>query len=378
MFPHVTSMEREYDLLDYTWYYRSKVLLNVVPPILILIGTVGNSLSFLVLMRCAMRNVGAYNYLAALSVADTLVLYIGLLRMWIGQMTGYDVKNESDVACKVINVVNYTVSDYSVWLLIAVTVERYIVTVHALHSKSMCTKSRARIVMLAIFILLLLVNSHFLFTTEVQHMSGPLDSECNGAEGFQVLAEKVWPWVDAAIYSFVPFIVIITLNVRIICQVSRAVKRRQGLLHVTESYESALPLKTSSTSASVRHSASENSTRITVMLLTISFTFLLTTLPMNVTMIVTSFAASDASMEQAVKFKFARTVTELLMYTNHSINFFLYLLTGHKFRQQLAAMFRVRRRPISRSYSDVEKTNQTELNTLKPPPLSCRVTYAHG
>ena len=68
----------------------------------------------------------------------------------MGHITGYDVKNESDVACKVINILNYTVSDYSVWLLIAVTVERYIVTVHALHSKSMCTKSRARIVMLTV------------------------------------------------------------------------------------------------------------------------------------------------------------------------------------------------------------------------------------
>ena len=126
--------------------------------------------------------------------------------------------------------------------------------------------------MLAIFILLLLVNSHFLFTTELQHMSGPLDSECNGAEGFQVLAEKIWPWVDAAIYSFVPFIVIITLNVRIVYHISRAMKRRRRLLE-TSSSESPETSLTSQGVSSTSQRRSENSTRITVMLLTICLRF---------------------------------------------------------------------------------------------------------
>ena len=35
------------------------------------------------------------------------------------------------------------------------------------------------------------------------------------------------------------------------------------------------------------------------------------------------------------KFILIRTITELLMYLNHSMNFFLYCATGKKFRQQL-------------------------------------------
>ena len=47
-------------------------------PILLSIGTIGNLLSFIVLIQ--MRQHSVYRYLTFMSVADTIVLYIGLLR----------------------------------------------------------------------------------------------------------------------------------------------------------------------------------------------------------------------------------------------------------------------------------------------------------
>ena len=35
-----------------------------------------------------------------------------------------------------------------------------------------------------------------------------------------------------------------------------------------------------------------------------------------------------------------RVVTAVIMFTNHGVNFFLYLLTGPRFRQELACIFR--------------------------------------
>lgn len=78
------------------------------------------------------------------------------------------------------------------------------------------------------------------------------------------------------------------------------------------------------------------------MLLTISFTFLVTTLPLTVVSIAAAFvgrtggAAADAVTES--RFELARTIAELLMYANHAINFYLYCATGQKFRHQLIWM----------------------------------------
>lgn len=47
-------------------------------PVLLAVGTVGNFLSFIVLIQ--MRQHSVYQYLTFMSLADTVVLYIGLLR----------------------------------------------------------------------------------------------------------------------------------------------------------------------------------------------------------------------------------------------------------------------------------------------------------
>jgi len=62
------------------------------------------------------------------------------------------------------------------------------------------------------------------------------------------------------------------------------------------------------------------------MLLTISFTFLATTLPLTVVSIAAAFVGRTGGPDAltASRFELARTIAELLMYANHAINFYLY------------------------------------------------------
>ncbi len=48
----------------------------------------------------------------------------GLFRLWVGELTGTDVRDLSDASCKLINMLGYSASDLSAWLIIAVTFER--------------------------------------------------------------------------------------------------------------------------------------------------------------------------------------------------------------------------------------------------------------
>lgn len=121
---HIATYEEQ--LMNYTAYRLHKIILLYVPPILIILGTFGNIFSFLILKRKAMLKFSTYFYLMVLALADTLVLYVGLLRLWIAELTGYELMAQADWICKLTCVVSYTVSDFSVWLIIAVTVERYV------------------------------------------------------------------------------------------------------------------------------------------------------------------------------------------------------------------------------------------------------------
>ena len=74
---------------------------RVYPPILLVVGSLGNSMSIAVLSRKGMRRSNAAVYLIVLSVVDLLVLYTGLLRQWIRYYFNTDVRHFGPVSCKV-------------------------------------------------------------------------------------------------------------------------------------------------------------------------------------------------------------------------------------------------------------------------------------
>ena len=90
--------------------YRAHRLLQLyVPPFIIILGTFGNVFAFVILRNKAMLKFSIYFFLMVLSIADTLVLYAGLLPIWIGQLTSVVFRNLSNWTCKTSNVVGCTV-----------------------------------------------------------------------------------------------------------------------------------------------------------------------------------------------------------------------------------------------------------------------------
>ena len=80
--------------LEEFWEYRvNKLLMLYVPPILIIIGTFGNTFSFIILRRRVMTKVSSYLYLASLAAVDCVVLYVGLLKLWLAEFTGNSFHN---------------------------------------------------------------------------------------------------------------------------------------------------------------------------------------------------------------------------------------------------------------------------------------------
>ncbi|XP_060598815.1 growth hormone secretagogue receptor type 1-like [Ruditapes philippinarum] len=302
-----------------------------VPPVLLALGTFGNLLSFIIMAK-SMLKVSTYSYLAVLAIMDILVLYVGLLRMWVGQFS-MDVQHTSNAMCKLVNFLGYVSSDTSVWLIVAVTIERFIAVKFPLRAPRMCNVHRARFVILLIVTIICCINAHIIWTVELQYISNN-GTKCDASLIHLVLVKDVWPWVDAAIYSFVPFYVISILNSLIVRQVLFARKRRSQMQHVelTSKYSSFV-------NKSQLKKSNESSKKLTIMLLAVSFTFLLTTLPMNLLQIVSAFFGSVADdAKRFAQMTLGRTIVELLMYVNHSINFFLYCATGRKFRRQVKIM----------------------------------------
>lgn len=337
-------------------YQIESIILLIIPPILLILGTFGNILSFIILTRQAMRKYSTFLYLAILSISDTFVIYTGLLRLWMKELINYDITTYSDWICKLTNVLLYTVSDYSVWLLVAVTVERYVAVCHPLKAHSICRKRRATYVIISLLLILLVLNLHFLWTVEVS-----ADSQCDNAPNYVTLIEQIWPWVDAWVYSLLPSLALLIFNILIVRSVIKARKLQTDMTSYKYYADNRRP-----------GGVAEGSTRMTFMLLSISFAFLICTFPMNVTIIANHFYKHNTNMEVRYKFQLIRSVTELLMYMNHCMNFYLYCATGLKFRQQLFKLFRIKQKkkkdqqlPLKSEKTGASKVNSSFRNRSK-------------
>lgn len=122
-----------------------------------------------------------------------------------------------------------------------------------------------------------------------------------------------------------------------------------------------------------------NAVQLGVILATITIAFLITTLPMTIVVILKAFfesltspggvnlfttshshLSSSGDGRAAGRFILARTVSELLMYTNHSLNFFLYCAAGEKFRRELVALWH---RIVRRCRPKVKQRNHEIMST---------------
>ena len=317
------------DLSSYTEFRLHKAMLLYVPPILLVLGMIGNVLSFFILRHKTMTRQSTTLFLAVLSIADSLVLFIGLFRKWIGEITGLDIQHESMFLCKTITVLGYSISHYSVWLIVAVTIERFIVVCRPLQASRYCKLKRARKVVLVMIFIFLAINAHLFWTVELteQSMNRKTVLRCDAGPKFVEFIDRVWPWIDLVLYSLFPLVILLFFNTHIIRQVVRATAGRDILQNG--------PLM----KVDARRNTKDANLKLTIMLLTISFTFLATTVPMNVVMIASVVWRNEMdNPKQSAKLVLIRTISELLMYLNHSINFFLYCATGQKFRNIVLRM----------------------------------------
>ena len=185
---------------------------------------------------------------------------------------------------------------------------------------SACSMSRARLAVGILTAVVVAYNLHVFWTFHLIPRSdtnlSPL--RCGPHQDNRFMTES-YHYLNFISYSVVPFAVVLALNICIIVKIGKS-SRLLLLVNVSKALDAVLDRQ-------------QNHRRVTYMLLSISFTWLLLTLPHTVYNL-TMTENNKRINEQPHQF-LAKIVCFLLMYSNHSINFFLYCLTGKRFRREL-------------------------------------------
>jgi hypothetical protein len=274
-------------------------------PFMVIIGIVCNTLIFVIMRRRRMSHLSTCYYMGILAIADISVLLLGSSVMWLYFVNRkWSLVLQSTYACKFLSLLFYTVADVSVWIVCLMSIDRCIAVTRPLHASSICTVRRARICVVILVICILMINIHFLFT---HHLS--LDNECTSHERYEFFISHIWPWIDAAVYSALPFILLLTMNLIIVHSLFQARRSTSNL----QIYQSEITRHKNKLSTSM-------SRKLTTMLLAVTVFFLLSSFPMVCLQIYTKTHQNNSYHEMFTQL-YLKPLCETLQYSNHCVSF---------------------------------------------------------
>lgn len=244
-----------------------------------------------------------------------------------------DVRQLSGASCKLHRFILYFSMDMSAWILGIVTIERFVAV--CLPTKHRKIKTRgAALKILAALVLVQTIFNIQVFWTRGDHFQKIIDADTNEELPLHCgytskKAHFFWAhhqgWLSMAWYCAIPFTTMLIFNILII-------RKLRSLRN-----DSALSRGGSELS---KTGITQQTNSMTRMLVSVTFYFLFVTVPI---LIFTMFQSvilyqHRPTPERLAKLELADAIMTAIVYVNHSINFFLYCLTGRRFRRELQAM----------------------------------------
>ena len=246
------------------------------------------------------------------------VLLVSTLPFWVLRFSHYHIDPLLWISCQLGFFLIHFGFSYSSALLVIISVEKLFALYFPFETKTICTVKIARRVSLVTGVLFAGFNAHFFYTGKKKSTEQGTYCTYGGPEKYLIIVLNIF----GALYSYVPFVIIMLANFAIIYKFIKAtLKTTRGR---TESTNQAL---------------SKSATRGTGMLLTVSFAFIILTGPISIIHIWKEVPV------------LVKDIALVLHYLNHGINGILYCVAGTRFRNELKKMFVCRKDNHQQSFT---------------------------
>ena len=310
---------------QYIEYEVAKYLMKYVPPFLLVISLIGNCLAFLVFYRPSLRGSPTAFYFRTLALADMYVILITMLPETVLSFGSIDIVAVSRWNCRLHAWLNYIGFETAAWILVFVSFERLLGILFPLQWKRYLSVQRARVSVICLTIFIALANLSILITMDIQtsvSASGKVVKKCNiiGSGVGVWYATTIFPWIGFLLHAIIPFFLILLSNtVILMCVLHANYKRRKNL-------------------SSGQGQDKSMSSMVTILLMT-SFTYLLLTGPLCAFVLGSNWFHLQAGNQAFfAKAHLWQKTGKILMFLNHTINFFIYYISGSRFRQEFKSM----------------------------------------
>ncbi|XP_014479693.1 PREDICTED: FMRFamide receptor-like [Dinoponera quadriceps] len=308
---------QKFPTCDLTRFIIYGVLTNLIG----VFGILGNTVSMIVLSRPQMKS--SINFLLiGLASSDNMLIITAIL---IFGLTGIDTcgitlfYNYSTFVLpkifKLVFLLICTARIATVYLTLAVTVERYIAVCHPLKARSFCTYGRARMAVLVITVFSFLYNLPKFWEVELHeqiHWKYNITVYCMSVSELRKNAYYVHlyiNWLYLIVYSLFPFVSLVIFNTAIYRRVKQANKDLKKLSHQQRS-----------------------EIRLATMLLCVVIVFLICNILPLISNIFETFVEGGPP---SLMVRFGH----FLVFVNSSINFIIYIILGETFKKTFLKIF---------------------------------------
>ncbi len=320
-------------------------------PFIFVLGVIGNSL-ILIVKRGRTRQSGTHVLIKLLAAADLLVLIFGMLPEWLRAAQWLDLREAHPATCKFYKFFMYSFSDIAIWLITAFTVERFVAVCFPLKKNHFCRIGQVKVYCASLVVLAIVKNTHAFFTRgaewEVEggnktrppepdewsihvhnlthHESSYTFNESNRlhTQNHPVLVSNcgyttpanahfhfyIRPWIVFAVSNVIPLVTLIICNTSVIV----TLYHRRSAQYLGTSPDDAM-------------------NQVTAMCMAVSVAFILFYLPSMILLVGKPYWQECAQYRDG--YLIAKAINNQLLFINHSINFYLYMATGKKFREMV-------------------------------------------
>ena len=279
--------------------------------VLVPIGLVGNTLSFLVMVKPNNRKMSTCIFMATISFTDNIMMCLCLhaLLVVVLKIHGWHL-----MECKVVDFLGLFSLQNSTFQVVAMTVDKYIAIKWPHKAATYSTPRNAKIVAISFSICALIYKIYHLFLSQV------VGGQCF-AYAIDSLITRVYSWFSFVLNVVIPFTLLIHMNYVIV----KTVRSSRNMFGANDRNTAMRTKQTTMKTA-------EN--QLTIMLLLVTTLFLILLCPGYVRFIYLAFAKPDSPLEYANLMLFFQ-ISFKLYTTNSGINFLLYCISGQKFRNDL-------------------------------------------
>ena len=198
------------------------------------------------------------------------------------------------------------------------TLDKYIAIKWPHRAATYSTPRRAKMIAVGLYVFVFIYNFPHFF------LSGVIGCQCIGY-AVRGLITKVYSWLSFVLNAVIPFVLLIHMNFVIM----KTVKNSRKMFGANDT----------NTGMDSRQKVMKNAeNQLTIMLLMVTTLFLILLCPTYVRFIYLSFVKRDTPFEYASSVLLFQ-ITYKFYSSNSGLNFFLYCISGQKFRNDLKEIF---------------------------------------